>query len=189
MQKKYDVAIKHFAKVLEIDPNYPDARSKMEITLIIAGRPDEAIAYFNEILRTSKDPAEEYTNLGVIYTQAGNYELAIQSFTKAVELKPNSSIALNNLAWALATTGDISVQDANKAINLAERACELTGHKNPGSLDTLAAAYAAAGRFEDAVMTAQKAVDAAKASGQEKPVSEIQNRLELYQEGRPYLEK
>jgi tetratricopeptide (TPR) repeat protein len=188
-QKKYEEAIKHFAKVLEIDPNYPDARSKMEITLIIAGRPDEAIAYFNEILRTSKDPAEEHTKLGVVYTQAGKYELAIQSFTKAVELKPNSSIALNNLAWAMATTSDVSVQDANKAINLAERACELTGHKDPGSLDTLAAAYAAAGRFEDAVKTAQKAIDAAKAQGQNALASEIEKRLELYRAGKRYIQK
>ncbi len=189
MQKKYDDAIKHLEKVLEIDPNYPDARNKMEITLIIAGRPDEAIAYFNKILQTSKDPAEEYTNLGVVYTQAGKYELAIQSFTKAVELKPNSTTTLNNLAWALATTDDISVQDANKAVELAQHACELTGYKNPSFLDTLAAAYATGGRFDDAVKTAKQALDIAKSGSQEGLTNEIQSHIKLYQAGQPYHQK
>jgi tetratricopeptide (TPR) repeat protein len=189
MQKKYDDAIKHLAKVLEIDPNYPDARNKMEITLIISGRTNDAFAYFNEILRTSKDPAEEYTNLGVVYTQAGKYELAIQSFTKAVELKPNSTTTLNNLAWTLATTGDVSVSDANKAVELAQHACELTGYKNPSFLDTLAAAYAAAGKFDDAVKTAKQALDIAKSGDQEGLTNEIQSHIKLYQAGQPHRQK
>jgi tetratricopeptide (TPR) repeat protein len=189
MQKKYDDSIKHLTKVLEIDPNYPGASNKMEITLIKSGKTDEAIAYFNKNLRKSKDPAEVYVKMGVVYTQAGKYELAIQSFTKAVELKPDSTNALNNLAWTLAASGEVSAENANKAIELAQRTCELTEYKRPEFLDTLAVAYAAAGRFDDAVSTAEQAVNLAKASRQEKLSSEIQMRLELYKAGQPYRQK
>ncbi|MBA7627736.1 Beta-barrel assembly-enhancing protease [subsurface metagenome] len=192
MQKKYEEAIEHLAKTLELDPEYPAAHHKMGIALATSGRIDEAIVHFNEALRINPDQAEVRVNLGIAYTQLGKYELAIQNWTRVVELEPNSANAvnaLNNLAWLLATTGDASIQDANKAVGCAQRACELTEYKAPTSLDTLAAAYAAAGRFDDALKTARQAVNIAKVRGQEKLVSEIQSRIELYQTGRSYIRK
>ena len=115
--------------------------------------------------------------------------LAIENWTKAAELKPDDAEILNNLAWVLATTGDVSVQDANKAVELAQHACELTGYKNPSFLDTLAAACAAAGRFDDAVKTAKQALDIAKSGGQEDLTNEIQSHIKLYEAGQPYRQK
>jgi tetratricopeptide (TPR) repeat protein len=132
---------------------------------------------------------EAYVNLGKAYSQLGKYEPAIQNWTKAVELKPNNTDALNNLAWVLATIDDDSAEDANRAIEYAERACELTGYKEAMFLDTLAAAYAAGGRFEDAVRTAQQAIDAAKEGGKEDLAGEIKNRMELYKTGQRYRQK
>jgi len=74
-------------------------------------------------------------------------------------------------------------------VELAERACEMTGHKEPGLLDTLAAAYAAGGRFKDAVKTANQVLSVVKAGSQKALASKIQNRIMLYQEGRPYRQK
>jgi thiamine pyrophosphokinase len=65
----------------------------------------------------------------------------------------------------------------------------MTGHKEPGLLDTLAAAYATGGRFDDAIETAKQALDKAKASGQEEIVREIQSRMELYLAGQRYIRK
>jgi tetratricopeptide (TPR) repeat protein len=186
MQEKYDEAIKHLTKVLDLEPDYPDAQNKMGFAMLATGKPKEAVGYFNKALRISKDQSDVYVNLGAAYMQLGEYELATRNFTKAVELKSNNINALTNLAWVLATVGDVSAQDANKAIEFAERACKLTEHKKPEPLDTLAAAYAAAGKFPDAVATAEKALDAAKAGGQEDMAVEIQNRLELYRTGRSY---
>ena len=89
----------------------------------------------------------------------------------------------------LATTSDVSVSDANKAVELAQHACELTGYKNPSFLDTLAAAYAAAGRFDDAVKTAKQALDIAKSGDQEGLTNEIQSHIKLYQTGQLYRQK
>jgi tetratricopeptide (TPR) repeat protein len=189
MQKKYDDAIKCLAKVLMLNPEYPGAHRKIGAALLATGKIDEAIPHLNEALQINPDQAEVCANLGTAYTQLSKYRLAIQNWTRAVELEPNSADVLNNLAWLLATVNDPSVQDANKAIEFAQRACELIGYKEPAVLDTLAAAYAAAGRFNDAVTTAEQAVNAAKARGQEDMVSEIQNHIELYKAGRAYIQK
>jgi tetratricopeptide (TPR) repeat protein len=189
LQKKYEEAIKHFAKVLELDPKYPDIHSNMGIALLAAGKNTDAIKYLNEALNTSKNQVMVYANLGTAYTHLGMYKQAIQNWNKVVELDPNNVDVLNNLAWLLATFGEVSIQNANRAIELAEQACEITGYKNPEFLDTLAVAYAAVGRFDDAVKKAQQAVDIAKASGQEDLCGEIQRRLELYKAGKRYHQK
>jgi tetratricopeptide (TPR) repeat protein len=189
MQNKYDEAIKHLAKTLELDPNYPDAHNRMGVALMATGRPKEAIEYFNGALRTGFNQPEVCTNLGLAYAQLENYGPAIQNLTKATELKPNRADILNALAWLLATVGDVSAEDANRAVEFAHRACELTGNKEPSILDTLAAAYAAAGRFDEAIATAKQAIDAAKANGRDKLAGEIKKRMEIYRAGQPYRQK
>jgi tetratricopeptide (TPR) repeat protein len=189
MQNKYDEAIKHLAKTLELDPNYPDTHNRMGVALMATGKTDEAIAYFNEATRISSEQTEAFANLGMAYTQLGKYEPAIQNLTKAAELKSDNIYVLNNLAWLLATGGNVSANDANKAIEFARRACELTGYKITRMLDTLAAAYAAGGRFDEAVRTAEQAVNIAKNSGQKDIADEIQKRVELYKAGKRYIQK
>ena len=93
--------------------------------------------------------------------------------------------ALGRLAWVLATNKDASVRDATKAVWLAERLCAVAGNQQAGALDVLAAAYAEAGRFNDAVGAAQKAIELATAAGQQDLARRIQERLKLYQSGLP----
>jgi lipopolysaccharide biosynthesis regulator YciM len=95
---------------------------------------------------------------------------------------------LNNLAWALATSPDASKRDGKRAVQLAERACDLTQYQQPIMVGTLAAAYAEAGRFDDAVATAQKARDIALALGQKDIAGNNQHLLELYKSGRAFHE-
>jgi tetratricopeptide (TPR) repeat protein len=189
MQGKYNEAVKHFARVLELNPKYSNGHERMGELLIAAGRPDEAVVHLNKALQTSAGISNVYAKLGTAYNQLGKYDSAIQNWTKAIELTPDNADVLNDAAWLLATVSDVSVRDADKAIEFAERACELTGHKNPGFLDTLAAAYAAAGRFDEAAKTAEQAVDIADADGQKDLSNEIQGRLKLYQAGQPYHQK
>jgi tetratricopeptide (TPR) repeat protein len=189
MQGKYDDAIKYYAKTLDMDPKYPDAHGRMGTALLAAGRTKEAIAQLNEAVRINPDQVEAYINLGKAYSQLGKYEPAIQNWLRAVQLDANNVNTLNNLAWLLATADNISVQAANKAIEFAQRACELKGYNEPELLDTLGAAYAAGGRFNDAVTTARQAVDVAKARGREDLAGEIENRIKLYQSGQRYRQK
>jgi tetratricopeptide (TPR) repeat protein len=187
-QKKYDEAIEHLARVLQLNPMYPEAHNKIGFALQLAGRPDEAIKYLNEGLKINKDQ-ETYANLGSAYIQAGKYDLAIQNLTKAIELKPDNIDVLNKLAWVFAAVDNTSIHNAQKAVEFAQQGCELTGYKDPMLLDTLAVAYAAAGRFDEAKATAEKALSIAKETGRENLAVEIQNRIKLYQANQRYRQK
>jgi spermidine synthase len=92
---------------------------------------------------------------------------------------------LNDLAWLLATCEPSAGGDPARAVRLAERAQALSGGKSPACLDTLAAAYAAEGRFADAVRTAQQALELAESAGQTPLATKIQTRLEGYRVARP----
>jgi protein O-mannosyl-transferase len=189
MQNKYEEAIKQLSKTLEMEPGYPDAHNRMGIALMAIGKPDEAIKYFDKALRINKDTSEVYGNLGTAYMRMGKYGPGIYNFNKAVEQKPDSIVNLNRLAWAMATVEDTSLRDANKAIEAAGRACELTGDKDAEYLDTLAVTYAAADRFEEAKATAEKALSIAKANRQEDLAGAIEKRIKLYETGQPYRQK
>jgi hypothetical protein len=80
------------------------------------------------------------------------------------------------------------LRGGTKAVELAERCCELTGHRVVATLDTLAAAYAEAGRFDEAIKTSAQAIDAATDAGNEKLAQAIRGRVVLYRQGVPYRE-
>jgi spermidine synthase len=174
--------------VLQLNPTYPEAHNKIGFALQLAGKPDEAIKYLNEGLKINKDQ-ETYANLGSAYIQVGKYDLAIQNLTKAIELKPDNIDVLNKLAWLFAAVDNTSIHDAQKAVEFARRGCELTDYKDPMLLDTLAVAYAAAGRFDEAKATAEKALNIAKKTGRENLAVEIQERIKLYQANQQYRQK
>ena len=90
-------------------------------------------------------------------------------------------------AWIMATHTSNQVRDPAKALTLAQRAGHLTSFRNAAILDTLAAAYAATGQFDQAVPIAQKAIALARA--QQQPLSlltQLNQRLSLYRMQKPY---
>ena len=111
---------------------------------------------------------------------------AIAQYEKALEIKPGYPGALNNLAWALATSSQASLRNGNKAVELAQRANQLTGDGNPVVLGTLATAYAEAGRFPEAVETAQRALQLAGTQSNTALADAIRSQLKLYQTGIPF---
>ena len=118
--------------------------------------------------------------------QLGRTREAVAQYREALRLNPNLAGALNNLAWALAASPDDELRNGAEAVRLAERACELTHYGQSLFIGTLAAAYAEAGRFPEAVATAEKAEQLATTAGSKKPAGENRQRLELYRAGKPY---
>ena len=96
---------------------------------------------------------------------------------------------LNDQAWRLATSPDRKVRDGITAVLLAQLACKATHFHEATMVGTLAAAYAEAGRFDDAILTAQKACALASESGQQELLKRNQELLELYRAHQPYREK
>jgi serine/threonine-protein kinase len=126
--------------------------------------------------------------LAGILVEMGETQLAVEHYHKALQLEPDQAHVLKNLAWILATSKDVKLQNPNGVVKLAVRACELTEYNQPEFLDTLAAAYAAAGRFSQAIQTAEKAINLAENTGMTDLAERIRKRLELYQAGQPYFE-
>ena len=78
-------------------------------------------------------------------------------YRETLRLMPDLPPALSKLAWVLATDRNASFRNAAEAVQLAERLCAVTGSQQADALDVLAAAYAEAGRFSEAIRVAQRA--------------------------------
>jgi hypothetical protein len=111
---------------------------------------------------------------------------AIAAYQRVLDVDPNSLYALNNLATLLATGSDPRLRDGHRAVSLAERACQLTDYKQAIPMYTLAAAYAEAGRYSDAVAVANKAQATALAQGQTDIAQENESLIELYKSGHAF---
>jgi hypothetical protein len=147
----------------------------------------EGLASNLELLRNRYAEAElELAKISVTMQQFSN---AISHYQRVLELDTNSVPALNNLAWLRATAPDPSLRNGPEAVRLAERVCQLTQYKEAFLIGTLAAAYAEAGRFDDAVVTAQKACAVALAQGQTEIAASNEQLLELYKSGRAFHQK
>ena len=145
---------------------------------------------FNTEARPEIEPvfASEQTQIAYNLCQQGDFAAAIASGRLALKSHPKIPALLNNLAWLLATCPDASLRNGPEAVKYAERACELTHYWETLLIGTLAAAYAEAGRFDDAILMAQKACAMASKSGEQDLLEKNQKLLELYRARQPYHE-
>ncbi len=178
-----------FAAGLQRDPRAYWVDAKMGDILTGQGKFDEAVAKYSEALKLRPDFAEAHTGLALALSAQGRSREALAQYEEALRVKPQLVLALNNRAWILATHEDATLRNGPEAVRCAELACELTGRKQPFLLGTLAAAYAEAGQFSEAVTTAQRAAELALATGQKDLALTNQKLMESYRAGKPYREK
>jgi hypothetical protein len=114
---------------------------------------------------------------------------AMGHYAHALLVQPDYPEALDHLAWILATDPHPELRNGLESVRMAERACQLTGGNQPALLVTLAAAYAEASRFPDALAAAQKGRDLAASSGQKDLLTECQSMITTFQSGNPWREK
>jgi protein O-mannosyl-transferase len=181
-----DNAIVQYQEALAIKPDYGDAQINLGNALLQQGRLDEAIAHYQKALARNPDDPEIHDHLANALLQRGRAEEAIVHYRKALAIKPDTADIQNKLAWLLATSPQASLRDGNQAVELAQKANQLTGGENPVVLCTLAAAYAEAGRFVEAVATAQHALQLAGAQSNTELADELQSQLKLYQAHLPF---
>jgi tetratricopeptide (TPR) repeat protein len=155
-QQRYDEAIKAFSTAIEIIPRDYQAYNYRGVAWALKGNYDRAIADYDKAIEIRPRYAEAYNNRGFARTRRGDLGNALKDYSRALEINPFFGEAYNNKAWVLATCADQRFRNGGQAVRLAQKAVELK--PDVGSLDTLAAAYAAAGNFDAAVTTQEKAI-------------------------------
>lgn len=173
---------------LEIRPIGHIALMGMGKLLEKSGRLNEAIDYYRQACRYGPEKAHYFMLLGSSLAARGDFREAAEVFSQALERMPNEPELLNGMAWILATAPDASLRNAGQAVQYAEKAVMLTKGKDASALDTLAAAYAEAGRFNDAISTMQQALKLLEQSDSP-DVRDMRNRLELYRRGQPFRDQ
>jgi tetratricopeptide (TPR) repeat protein len=183
---KVEEALKYFRQTAELGPRNKSAHNNLAKALLQIGRQDEALVEFQRVVEIDPQDAETWGRLGMIYL--GKHELGegIKCFEQLLKVQPENVQVLNDSAWILATCPDGSVRNGAQAVEWAARASELTKGSNPAILATLAAAYAEAGRFNEAVEISRKVLELMSGARDSAKVEELQHRLEQYQAGAAY---
>ena len=184
-----DEAIGCFQKVLEFKPDYAGAYNNLGLALFTQGKFDEAIKTYQRTLELMPNYADAHYMLGCALQSQRKSGAAIVQFQTVLKLEPGQVMAQNSLAWLLATCPEASLRDGGKAIELAKQAEQLSGGNHPEILDTLAAAYAEAGRFPEAVETARRALSLIATQNNQPVADALQMRLKLYEANAPFHEK
>jgi protein O-mannosyl-transferase len=184
--QKYPQAAAAYQSSLALEAGQADVQTKLGQCFLKSQEPDQAQAAFQAAIDLQPDNPDALIGLGMISQSSGFSSDAVAEYGKALEADPDSLVALNNLAWLLATDSDPALRNGSQAVSLAEHACQLTHYKKAFMIGTLAAAYAEAGRFDDAVAAAQKAHDVALANGEKDLAARNTELLQLYKSHRPY---
>jgi tetratricopeptide (TPR) repeat protein len=184
-QGRFDAALVQYREVLRLEPRHAGARNNIGLILMTQGRLQEAISLFQDALRLDSESPDTHHNIGLAFQKRGQLSDAARHLRRAVDIRGDSAPILADLAWLLATAPDDSVRDPQEAIRMAERATRLTNRRDTFTLDALAAAYAAAGRFDSAVAAVQEAISL----GPPAPLlGKMIARQRLYRAEQPYRE-
>ena len=212
VEGKLDQALPHFIEAVLLEPDSAEAQANLASVFASQGDLPQSVRHYLAAVRFLPETPLLRIRLGDVFTRQGrkkeaaeHYALAhgfltadfskqgkkaeaITEWREALKFKPDSAGMLNNLAWLLATSTDPKCRNGNEAVQLAENARAFAGSKSPSFLDTLAAAYAEAGRFDEAQKTAQNAIESAEQAGEREMAVKLRGRLKFYQARQPYRE-
>jgi tetratricopeptide (TPR) repeat protein len=191
---EYAKAVEQFTKAIAEDETNPAFYGNRGSAYSYLGKLNEALQDYDTAIQKTvarsgnpKDKRLAYFlyNRGYAYEHAGRIQEALAEYQKTIELDPSYPDAHGNSAWIYATHSDPAIRNATKALEYALIEARRTKMKNAGALDTLAAAYAVNGQFDEARRHQEQAV--AKA-GSPEDKREFAERLRLYEQGTPYVE-
>ena len=182
-----DTALEHWREAVRVDPEHARANRLLGLALVARNRATEAKPHLEKALREEPPDARIHAALARLAGAGGRLREAVEHFREALRLDPGLTSARNDLAWLLATAADPSLRSPKEAVRLAEDLGSATGPPSANELDTLAAAYAAAGRYEDAVRAARRALALAQ---QQDPrlARQIESRVREFERGRAWVE-
>jgi len=170
-------------QALRVLPEFAPAEVARGALLLAQGRSREAIASFERVLASWDDP-ESHAHLASALWLERRHAEALAHAEAAFRAAPRAAIAGQQLAWMLATCPDPALRDPARALALLEPRLAGAESPEPGWLDTLAAARAAAGDAAGAARLAERAIALALARGDAALADELRARGERYAAGR-----
>ncbi|MBU0641531.1 MAG: sulfatase-like hydrolase/transferase [Planctomycetes bacterium] len=175
-------------QALELEETHEKARQLLVSVKEALARQQAEIAACRTALETRPDDVELCVRLSNLLIDAGNVEQARQQLRDGLARQPEHPALANNLAWLLATCWRADLRDGREAVRLARIACGNISTTDPSKLDTLAVACAEAGEFAEAVETARRAAQLARAAGNVQAAERIERRAALFERGQAYHE-
>jgi tetratricopeptide (TPR) repeat protein len=185
--RKYPEAEEAFRRTLQIEPDNAETFENLGQAQFRQGKIAEALNNYREAVRLNPSTAAFRCNLALALFDQGEEHEARAQYREASRLDPAWAANADGIAWSLATSPRPSARDGALAVQLARQICQASDDPPPAYLDTLAAAYAEVERFDDAIAAAKRAVKSA-AVVQPALVSELKQRLRLYEKHQPYRE-
>lgn len=195
-RKRWADAISDMQIVLQSDPTNAEYRIQLAGYYVGDSRPRKAVEMLTQVIdgirdendpREKSDKADALRARGDALLSVGKHAEAIKDYDEALKIEPEDTGVLNNLAWVLATSPDDPVRNADRSIELATKACELTKYQKPHILSTLASGYAEKGDFETAKKWSAKAVELG--AKDDEVDQQLKKELESYKEKKPWREK
>jgi tetratricopeptide (TPR) repeat protein len=183
-QNRIEDAIELYQRVLSRDASNVAGHYNLGRAFASRGQHERAIQSFQKAIELAPEDADARQALARTLVMVNQVSEAIYQYRRTLEIDPDRIGALLDLAWMIATAPSLELRVPAESVRLAERAVGLTNRQNATALDTLAAAYAAAGEMDRAVATAQEAVGIAAATGEVELARQISARLQRYKGSR-----
>lgn len=180
-----DEAARQYAEAIRLQPNLAVAYNGLGKVYRLQGKQEAALANFQEAARRQPGVAKFHSDLAHALWKADRREEARASYQAALRADPNWPRVAAGQAWRWATDADPRARNGAAAVDLAQQVCEATDDPAPALLDILAAAYAEAGRFDEAQATARQALSRAGGTAPEQ-ARRIEARLHGYEQRQPF---
>ena len=180
-----DEAIAQLQKIAELQPDSANAWNNLGWILRESGRVDDSINPFLKAVELRPNYSEVRYNLGKTLLLKGQAPQAIAEYRAALNLQPDDVMTLSALAWIMATWPDAPVRNGREAIDLAQRASDLSRGTDLSALRALAAGRAEVGKFSESISIAERALKLAADQSNKPMADSLQADLKLYQQNAP----
>ena len=183
---KNDQAREQLLECLELSPEHVRARFILGLLARREGDLAEAVKHWQQAVELAPNFLDAHVVLAETAIQERDFTAAERYLREGLKQAPDFAGLANGLAWILATSPTDSQRNGEEALRLAEKACRLTQNQQHGCVDTLAAAYAELGRFDEAIKTQQDAIKLAQQAEQQENLAAYEERLKLYEQKQPF---
>ncbi len=175
-------ALDQYTKSIQLDSSLATAQIGRGRVCHRLGRLDEALEHLNAAVTIDPSDAQIICSRADLLADMGKYRQAMADYARAIDLNPEFAHAYRNGAWLLATCPDVELRDVRNALIGAQRALEFGYGQKHVALDTLAAAQANAGQYDEAIVSLQQAIDIAPPAARQT----YEVRLQLYEQHQPF---